>query len=76
MTAAQLRAIRENARAIMAMTDALLATLEPTTAHADGPCQHPKEQRLAAPRMGAPDAWMCAGCGAEGERIEPHEASL
>ena len=61
---AQLEAIRASARAQIAMVDALLALLSPPAPIAGG-CQH--EHRIAAGRMGAPDAWACADCSAGGD---------
>ena len=72
----QLLAIRQNAQAILAMADAVLAVVEPPVAVpvSSGPCQHPPERRLAAPRMGAPEAWVCM-CGVESPAHDLAEAT-
>ena len=73
----QLLAIRQNAQAILAMADAVLAVVETPVAAAavsSGPCQHPPERRLSAPRMGAPEAWVCM-CGVESPAPDLAEAT-
>ena len=66
----QIVAIRAGAAAQVAMADAILRALDsagPTAASlANAACTHAPEQRMAVPRMGAPEAWRCM-CGAEGE---------
>lgn len=64
----QIVAIRDAAKAIESMASAMLAALEGTELHRNGECSHPPELRRQAPRMGAPEAWVCE-CGAEGDRI-------
>ena len=66
----QVLAIRAGAAAQVAMADAILRALDaPAQAQPTGAalCEHPPEARMAAARMGAPDAWRCA-CGQEGDR--------
>ena len=65
----QIIAMRENARAVMATADAILAAISEAPvsmviAALSGPCRHDPAQRLPVPRMGQPDAWLCA-CGVE-----------
>ena len=61
------RAIRFHALGIVAATDGLLRAITPGEGSViPGPCTHPESRRTLAPRMGAPDAWVCA-CGQEGE---------
>ena len=66
----QIAAIRAGAAAQVAMADAILRALDGAGLAAASPvgaaCAHAPEQRMAVPRMGAPEAWRCA-CGAEGE---------
>ena len=70
---AQMAAIREGAKAIVAQADAVLAALvpapiaEPVVRAVGEPCSHPAAGRLAAHRMGAPTAWVCGACGTEGD---------
>jgi len=52
-------ALREQCRATIAVIDAALAQPEPI---APSGCQHPPEARRAAPRMGAPNAYICTAC--------------
>lgn len=61
----QLVAARETAKALVASIDAALGALQVKPA-CDGTCHHPPEQRIAAPRMGQPEAYVCGKCGAEG----------
>lgn len=61
---AHVQAMRAAAAAMIAQCDAMLAVIAATAAET-GPCEHP--QRAAAPRMGAPRAWLCQTCGAQGE---------
>ena len=65
----QVVAIRAGAAAIVAQADAILAAIAPSGAPAgpSGMCQHPRESRRAAPRMGHPEAWICERCDTEGE---------
>ena len=61
------RAIRFHALGIVAATDGLLRAVTPgEDPGVTGPCTHPASRRTLAPRMGAPDAWVCV-CGQEGE---------
>ena len=66
----QVIAIRAGAAAQVAMADAIIAALDgaapPAARQTPDGCEHQSEQRMATPRMGAPNAWHCA-CGAEGE---------
>ena len=64
----QLMAIRAQAVATVAMVDGILRALDDEpVAHITAPgCIHPTEQRIAAGRMGAPNAWTCGVCGEEG----------
>ena len=71
----QIVAIRAGAAAIVAQADVILAALSPAASEVptplveqdDAPCRHDPSKRLAVPRMGQPAAWMCAGCGVEGD---------
>ena len=65
----QVLAIRAGAAAQVAMADAILRAMDgaPPPPRAGEACAHPSEQRMAVPRMGAPEAWRCMTCGAEGE---------
>ena len=60
----QLVATREQAKALLTVLDAALATWDrPAVEETD--CHH--AGRLAAPRMTRPTAWVCPACGAEGD---------
>lgn len=61
----RLQALRATIVAELAQVDALImgVEVEAAVASVDG-CQH--KNKIAAPRMGAPEAWVCANCDAEG----------
>ena len=59
----QLITMRENAKAVVATADAILAAMQ-----APAECQHPQKQSRA--RMGHHEAWYCPDCKAEGEGSE------
>lgn len=49
-------------RAIRDLAQNLLELLEEDGTISDGPCAHPKEQRLPAGVMGAPNQFFCRAC--------------
>lgn len=62
MLRALLLALRQQCLAMIAVLDTALAEMEPKPA-APTDCPHPEDQRRAAPRMGAPHAFICTACG-------------
>lgn len=62
----RLQALRATIIAELAQVDALIMGVdEPVQAVvADAGCQH--KSKISAPRMGAPEAWVCATCDHEG----------
>lgn len=63
----QLLSVKAAALALAAAVDAALAPDKPKAApaSADGACAH--VNKLPAPAMGRPDAWVCGDCGEGGD---------